>query len=324
MTAFILTAVLSISAAESRVEPTLEEKVAAARGKAIEFLKKQQDKRGTWEETTLALIADMEGGATALVALALLEAGVPANDPAVVKAVDYLVRLEPKKTYVVSLQTQVLCRVDGKKHQALIQKSVDWLQEKAVKTGKMLAGWSYPASNLADGSNTHFAVMALHAASEAGAKVDAKVWEQIRGLYQRSQKEGGWGYYSDRKAGGEAISANMTACGLLGLSIADKHDKNAKGSDPAFEKGMPVLLKLRSGGKSEAYGRFAIAELGRVLGTTEFKAGKMGVAWYREGAERLLQLQKADGSFDGKPGLDANPILSTAFGLYFLGPPAKK
>src|SRR5215831_5124671 len=98
MTAFILTAVLSIAGAESKPEPTFEEKVATARSKAIEFLKKQQDKNGTWEGKVLSLLADMEGGVTALATLSLLEAGVPANDPAIEKAVAYLVKLEPKKT----------------------------------------------------------------------------------------------------------------------------------------------------------------------------------------------------------------------------------
>jgi hypothetical protein len=41
--------------------------------------------------------------------------------------------------------------------------------------------------------------------------------------------------------------------------------------------------------------------------------------------EKLLREQNQDGSFAGKgSGIDANPVLSTAFGLYFLGPPAKK
>jgi hypothetical protein len=324
MTAFIVSITLSVAGANQKPEPTLEEKVATARAKAIDFLKKQQDKDGTWEGAVLTLLGDMNGGATALATLSLLEAGVPANDLAVSKALAYLVKLEPKKTYVVSLQTQVLCQVDAKKHKEQIQKNVDWLLEKAAKREGQLAGWSYPGQNLTDGSNTHFAVVALHAAAQAGAKVDATVWAQIRDYYRRSQKEGGWGYYADRAFGGEKITSSMTTCGLLGLVIAAKYDKNARGPDPAFEKGMTVLLKQGADGKSQSYGRFATAELGRLLGTTEFKAGKMGRAWYREGAERLLQLQQADGSFADKGGIDSTPVLATAFGLYFLGPPVKK
>ena len=100
---------------------------------------------------------------------------------------------------------------------------------------------------------------------------------------------------------------------------------NAKPSEEAFDKGMAALLKMSGGSKSEGYERMATAELGRALGVTEFKVGKAARAWYREGAERLIREQNQDGSLTGKSGgIDGSPILSTAFGLYFLGPPAKK
>jgi len=164
--------------------------------------------------------------------------------------------------------------------------------------------------------------VALHAAAEAGAKVDARIWEQIRDLYARSQTAGGWGYYNDRGFDGGRTTLNMTTSGLIGLTLAAKNDKNTKA---AFENGMAALLKM--GGepsKSDGYYRMATAELGRALGVKEFIAGKEKRAWYREGAEKLIREQDNDGSFAGKSGgIDGNPILSTAFGLYFLGPPSK-
>lgn len=325
MTAIILAAVLAVPGTQQKPELTLDQRIDAAREKAIDFLKKQQHKDGHWEGVISNLV-DMNGGPTALAALALLEAGVAARDPTAAKAVEYLVKLEPKKTYVVSLQTQVLARVDAKKHAPQIQKNADWLMEKAIKNGDKLVGWSYPGQNLADNSNTHFAVVALHDAAKAGAKIDAKIWVQIRDFYARTQLAGGWGYYSEKSFGGERVSLSMTTCALLGLTLAEKNDKNAKGPDPAFEKGMPVLLKLAGGGvsTSEGYNRMAIAELGRTLGVTEFTAGKEKLAWYREGAERLLREQSPDGSFGKGHGIDGNPVLATAFGLYFLGPPMKK
>jgi hypothetical protein len=38
----------------------------------------------------------------------------------------------------------------------------------------------------------------------------------------------------------------------------------------------------------------------------------------------LLREQNQDGSFAKGSGIDGDPVLATAFGLYFLGPPAKK
>jgi hypothetical protein len=89
---------------------------------------------------------------------------------------------------------------------------------------------------------------------------------------------------------------------------------------------MAAMIDLRGGRhKSERYRLFATAELGRMLEQTEFKAGKKSWAWYREDAEKLLKKQNEDGSFGTKgDSLDGVPVLSTAFGLYFLGPPPKK
>jgi hypothetical protein len=323
MTAFLLIATLSMAGAQQKQDMALNQKIAAAREKAIGFLKKQQDPNGSWEQTVLNLL-DMQGGTTGLASLALLEAGVPAKDPALARGVDYLVQIQPKKTYVVSLQTQVLARADSKKHAELIQRNADWLIENAIKKEGRLIGWSYPGHDLPDNSNTHFAVVALHAAAQAGAKVDAKIWGQIRDMYLRGQTENGWGYYNNRAFAGERATSSMTTCALVALTLTSKHDKNAKETGEAFERGMVALFKLPESGKSVGYDRMAMAELGRALGVIEFTAGNEKKAWYREAAEKLLSEQGVDGSFAGKSsGIDGSPVLSTAFGLYFLGPPPK-
>lgn len=324
MLAFALTIATAIAApVPKEVDEKFDKSVIDARTKGIDFLKKQQKKNGSWEGDVLTVLSDMEGGQTGLVAFALLEAGVAANDPAIAKAVNYLVNLPPKKTYVVSLQTQVLARVDAKKHKEQIQKNADWLLENAIKNNDALEGWSYPGNQIADGSNTHFAVVALHAATQAGAKVDEKEWRQIKDLYVRTHKANGWCYYNTPQ---DQTTLCMTTCALTGLLIASKYDKNAKGPDAAFEKGLKVLVPWNlENPKSTGYAIMAVAELGRLQGSKEFKVGDKTWAWYREGTEKLIKSQKEDGSFILREGgIDAMPLLTTAFGLYFLGPPAKK
>src|SRR5205085_7060429 len=102
---------------------------------------------GTWEAKTpfLNVLGDMAGGTSALATLGLLEAGVPADDLSVAPAIKYLAGLPPKKTYVVSLQTQVLARADAKKHAEVIQRNADWLVAHALglNAGGGLKGWSY-------------------------------------------------------------------------------------------------------------------------------------------------------------------------------------
>ena len=229
--------------------------------------------------------------------------------------------MDSDKTYVVSLQTQVLARVDAKKHAPRIQKNADWLLENAIRANGKIDGWSYPQNKIADASNTHFAVVALHSAAKAGAKIDAEVWDEIRAMYTRTQwNDGGWTYYNERGTG----TLSMTMCGVLGVAVAAKYDKNAKGPGEAFKQGMAAMIDLRGPSpKSEAYRLFVTAELGRVLGGREFKSGTKTWAWYREGAEVLLKKQNKDGSWILGSNIDAAPVLSTAFGLYFLGPSPK-
>ncbi|MBN9118620.1 MAG: hypothetical protein J0I06_05610 [Planctomycetes bacterium] len=327
--------VLALAAApvpkDDAADREFREKVDAARLKAVKFLKDKQDKDGSWESTTLTHLAGHKGGTTALAALALLEAGAPANDPAVARAVEYLLPLKPEKTYVVSLQTQVLARVDAKKHAKQIQANADWLMDKAIFKEKKLEGWSYPANHIGDNSNTHFAVTGLHAAAQAGAKVDAGIWQQVRDYYAATQKKnGGWAYHN---AGDTSASQTMTAVGLLALAVAVKYDERAKGQDPAFDKGMALLLsgqlgELGEAGKTHFIALMTVAELGHALSATAFKAENKTKAWYREGVEKLLKRQQKDGSLsysESERGVDSDqPVISTAAGLYFLGPPAKK
>lgn len=296
-----------------------EEEVAVARRKAVQFLKEKQTREGNWEGALTT--AGMDGGTTALVVLSLLEAGVPAKDPLVASSIDYLAALSPKKTYVVGLQTQVLARADAKKHAPSIQKNADWLLDQAIgwrKVGR-IEGWSYASGETrGDGSNTHFAVMGLHAAAGAGAKVDDKVWEAIRDHYLRTRIRGGWSYIV-APAGASPATESMTTAALIGLTLVKKHDKATDASREDLERGLDDLFAFSSrNGKSSGYQGLISAELGRLMESTEFKSGDKVLKWYREGAERLLKNQKPDGSWSSA-GIDSNAALNTAFSLYFLG-----
>ena len=98
--------------------------------------------------------------------------------------------------------------------------------------------------------------MGLHAAAKAGAKVDAEIWQKIRDYFADTQKQdGGWTYHN---AGDQQLEPDMTVAALLGLTVAAKYDKEAKGPDPAFEKGMAAARSAESwanSGKGKSYVR---------------------------------------------------------------------
>jgi hypothetical protein len=85
-------------------------KVQKAQDAGVAYLKHMQTDEGHWEKDTLSLI--MPGGNSALALLALLETGLKPDDPAVERGLKYLRAVEPKHTYIVALQTQVLVRAN--------------------------------------------------------------------------------------------------------------------------------------------------------------------------------------------------------------------
>src|SRR5262245_58581854 len=123
----------------------LAEKVKEAQDQGIKYLKSQQKDQGrdtwNWENDTLTVL--QPGGTSALAVVALLESGVKFDDEVVARGLKYLRSVEPKHTYVVSLQTQAFCNANQKEETKLIERNVAWLEKAAIWKGKNLEGWSY-------------------------------------------------------------------------------------------------------------------------------------------------------------------------------------
>jgi hypothetical protein len=330
------------------VEEELVERVRQGIELGVKYLKSQQ-RDGTWEGVVLNVLADMEGGVTALATLALLTSGVKPDDPTVARALDYLRTLPPRKTYVVGLQTMVFAEARQKRDLPLIQRNADWLIRHGVGwqvddqgrvVGGQLRGWTYPAgiapANMADNSNTQYALLGLYAAKQAGATIDPSVWQQIRDFYTRTQKvdgpaSGSWSYTTLANIGAQP-SFSMTVAGVCGLYIASMGlDESSQQLDPqtgvaancgiydenqAVRRGLNYVASRFNfeSPKSSFYNIYGIERLGRLSG--ERFIGRHD--WYRQGCEWLLARQEPNGAFVGKGGIDAAPIISTSFALLFL------
>lgn len=325
-------------------EAELVEKVRSSIDRGVRYLKKNQGKDGDWEGLVFGTIAGLKGGSTSLATLALLNCGLKADDDAVAKALIYLRNLKPDKTYVVALQTMVLAEARQKQDLPAIQKNVEWFEKNAIYRGGKLDGWSYPGNEVADNSNTQYALLGLYAAKTAGVKVDDKLWEGILDYYARTQQPDGdnarsafWLYHN---AGGEKASFTMTVAGACGLLIAGMGlDKSEQGlndttgiaancgiysENSALAKGMFWVGSNFNfndpSAKSLFYNYYGIERLGRLSGQRFL--GKFD--WYRDGCERLIRMQEPDGSFayragEKKGGIDAGqPVITTSFSLLFL------
>jgi hypothetical protein len=343
-------AVIVLIPAPARAQPApikpeeeLVNKVRAAIERGTEFLRKRQNPQGNWEGLALTLVADMEGGSTALITLALLNCGKKPDDPAMAKALDYLAGLPPRKTYVVGLQNMVFAEAHRPKDLPIIQRNADWLVEKAIGYkggGGELLGWSYgqTGGTLADNSNTQYALLGLYAAKQAGAKIEDKHWTAIQKYYKNNQADAGsWKYHNGKtdpeRNSREGASFTMSVAGVCGLFIAGMGlDKSGQKLDlasgvaascgvynenDAIARGMNWIAANFNfdQGKSIAYNVYGIERLGRLSGQRFI--GKYD--WYREGCQFLVNKQDPqNGSIKVGQGLDASEELSTAFSLLFL------
>ena len=310
--------------AEITAQPALakkpqDKKVEAAIAKGIEFLKRSQVE-GTWEKGSPPIC---RGGFTALAVLALLEAGVKADDPTLAQALQYLRNLEFDYNYVISLQTVVLCRATPVKDKALIQRNVETLLKHRVVQGGSLHGWTYNApigKSRSDNSNSHYVVMALDAAQDAGAQIDKSVWRQIADFYRRSQNDdGGWCYLPLQKT--DSV-LTMTSAGVCGLAICRKNLKeNDNDIEKALEKGLNLLgqnFKVEQTANT-FYLLESLSRAGRLTGKQLFVGKELAERhdWYKEGTEMLIVGQNPDGSWKSKVG-NQDSIRDTSFALMFL------
>jgi hypothetical protein len=310
----------------------------------VQFLRRTRDARGHWESFVIDSLVGMEGGITSLATLALLNSGVKPTDPDVSAPLDYLRKLEPKKTYVVGIINMCLLDAKNPKDLLLIQKNVDWLTNTAVKSGGRLKGWGYPSGEIhVDASNTQYALLGLYAGKMAGAKIDDKVWKEIRDLYLTTiikvgKDQGSWSYHE----GDKRPSFTMTTAGVCGLLIArmglDRSEQqlDAKSGiaakcgeypeNEAIRRGMNWLgenfaFNGAESSKSLFYNVYGIERAGRLSGQ-RFIGYK---DWYREGCDFLVlskkgSTQRGDGSWasDNDTNFRGVNVISTAFALLFL------
>jgi RNA polymerase sigma factor (sigma-70 family) len=297
--------------------------IRSAITRGVDYLKKNQ-KESNWEHHSP--VGNHKGGVTALALVGLLEAGVKREDEFFEKGLRYLRSLKPESTYVTALQTVVFGRADPKKDRELIQRNADLLVQSRCKdnTGRF-TGWTYSARPAVgtDNSNTQYAVLGLHAAKLAGAKIEDKVWQQIQDYYLRTQlADGGWGYAPGT---GQNATFTMTSARVCGLLITSKHlQENAKGFDEALANGWKHLGDhfTVNGKFSPYYQLHGISRAGRLAGKKEIGGKEKNQChdWYREGVEFLLKNQQKDGSWIGGPG-DKSRVNATSFALIFLALP---
>jgi hypothetical protein len=189
-----------------------------------------------------------------------------------------------------------------------------------------------------DNSNSQYAALGLRACHDAGIVVPNEVlvrahrwWRDSLRLEKGPQAyvTGGWGYKPGDKT--DVAYASMTAGAVGALVIYDAILEKDWKKDPAVIAGMNGLAhtftvaenrgqteRNRKAGRWHYYYLYALERVGMLYSTRTIGAHD----WYRDGANYLLDAQRADGSWQAaslfKKADDGQSTWDTCFAILFL------
>ncbi|MEW6252210.1 MAG: hypothetical protein AB1716_16350, partial [Planctomycetota bacterium] len=137
----------------------------------VRALRARQLPDGAWPEHS------QPGGATCLATLALLQAGEQPDTPRMSAALAHIRKLPNQYVYVTSLKAMVLAQAGRAEDRLVLREAANWLASAQNRTGL----WNYtPGGDRFDHSNSQFALLGLHAAASAGAKIQNTVWQRAQ------------------------------------------------------------------------------------------------------------------------------------------------
>ena len=288
-------------------------------------------------------------GESALAALALIKAEVPANDPALATMLATVGRrfagslYQPEKgsgaqIYEAGVVILALANHDPTIHRAEIEATAQFLMGKQNANGS----WDYDGRTAGDTSISQYAVLGLWEAENAGINVPPSVWDRAAGWYLSSQQpSGAWVYHPD---GGGAETIAMTAAGVGSLLICARQLAPYRIVERTANPLLVPLIndarrrfqprtspqRLRNGiqgginwisnnfttaasqviGPSPFYALYGIERLGALA--DQATLGKAD--WFAEGRKYLVANQGANGSFSSSFG----EVPNTAWAVLFL------
>lgn len=328
--AFVL-AVLPAKAAPG--QEVRSEQVRQSISAAVNWLKrdlKRAMEAGEQNRAEWTYIApDNWPGAEALAALALLNAGVEADDPVVSQALGRIAQTRDTVTYNISLKIAALARADPVRYRDAIHTAAKKLARMQLNSGM----WTYSSVDIrasvggGDNSNTQFALYGLHEAARVGAPIELSVWRRAAAHWERTQRpDGGWTYSPQHQQ--PAGYGSMTAAGVASLLICGESlNRSLEGpytdgacarcgryvTNPRLAAGLKWLgrnFDVRRNPNHHTYlyyWLYGVERVGMMSGLKQFGPHD----WYREGAAHLVRAQRGDGSWTGS-------VVDTSFALLFL------
>jgi hypothetical protein len=190
---------------------THREPIHEAIRRGADWLKKEQQRNGTWVDSGGSFARDFPTGTTALALMALLHSGVKPDDPSARSALAWCQRADFRKVYevaatIMAVETKYLPLEQYEEavemtedrarkviadnltpeDRSFLERAVAWLLSKQMKNGT----WGYPeqTEQFYDNSNTQYALLALKSAARCGIRIAPSVWRRIADHWLDTQK----------------------------------------------------------------------------------------------------------------------------------------
>lgn len=351
---------MHISADSHKVSETtnyaeLNKNVIKSIDKGLEWLKGQQGEDGLFEVAP----GEGHPGITALAITAFLrhpqKKYSDEKHPFIQKAIDKLIAMQqdnggiydaskqpalPNYTTAISVMA-LSSTANPMKYEKVIKKAQGYLKSLQIQDEESVyyGGIGYGSrESVNDLSNLNLAIQAL---KESGSD-DDEVWNKAVKFLERTQNrsesndqswagnDGGFIYSPDGEskagtdeAGSPRSYASMTYSGLLSFIYANvnKEDERVKAAVQWIGKHFTVEENYGMGAQGLYYNYHTMAKALRLYGKDTLVDAK-GIShdWYQELAEKLIDVQKSDGSWmnENSRWMEALPVLATSYAILSL------
>jgi hypothetical protein len=179
-----------------------------------------------------------------------------------------------------------------------------------------------------DNSNTQYAALGIRACWEAGVEFPRDSILLAKQWWEQSQRDdGGWSYGDkdqDLSRGSMAAGAVASLC-IYNFMLGTRNIPD----NPAVKAGSrwlgkhfsvtenPLMARsaeYKTAGAHYYYYLYGLERAGMLVGTEKFGDHE----WYPDGAHKLLEAQRGDGSWHGIFHWTENPVWDTCFAILFL------
>ncbi len=288
-------------------------------------------------------------GESAMMALAMIKAEVPASDPSLAACLAKVrsrfssSEYAPERTngqgaYEAGATGMVLASLDPVASRAELAMIAAYLTSHQNANGS----WDYSHRTHGDTSITQYAVLGLWEAENCGVDVDPAVWDRISSWLLSTQNgDGSWSYHRDEPQSSPTVAMTAAATGSLLICQRQleryRHDRGSTSPlltslsaeptarykpsvssqqlDQSSRRGMSWIsahftTAPPAAGQSPYYMLYGLERIGALAGRQSI--GQLD--WFERGRAFLHSTQKTDGSWEGMNG----PEVNTAWGVLFL------